>query len=464
MGECILKLTVIPVNTNKGQKDFYVTEEMAKFGSSSYIQVNEQNIMILGMKKPSFTLEDIRYLAGTLRKKASLMKASQVQIDEEKLQEILPYPLEEILFQFLQGWYLGGYEFTKYKKGKDSHEVNLSFQEEYGEIRERALHLAEAVNIARDLCNEPANKLTPEDYANKLISIFKDTKVAVKIVDEKDLEAEGFMATALVGRGSSNQAKVAILTYNNSHQAEKIGLVGKGVTFDSGGTNVKTLSDIGEMKMDMGGSAAVVGALKLISSLEIKSNLIAVLPLVTNVSSGSSFLPSDIIEYVNGFTVEVGNTDAEGRLILADGLLHVQKEGAKTVLDIATLTGAVGQALGLKMAGIFSNREENLWAYKEIGERTGDYVWPMPLIDDYKTYLKSDCADINNMSSNPFGGAVTASVFLKQFIQEDCSWVHIDMANTVRHWKKDGYYTEGASGFGVRLLSEIVQFHTETSE
>src|SRR5699024_9714232 len=287
-------------------------------------------------------------------------------------------------------------------------------------------------------------------------TVFEDTKVDVKIINEADLQAEGFIATEIVGKGSANETKLAILNYKNSSN-DPIGLVGKGVTFDSGGTNVKTMSDIGEMKMDMGGSAAVVGALKLISDLNLQTSIIAVIPLVTNLSDGASFLPSDIITYANNFHVEVGNTDAEGRLVLADGLLYTQAKGAKTVIDIATLTGTIGQALGLKMAGIFSNKEEDLWRYKEIGEQTGDHVWPMPLVDDYKTYIKSDSADLNNMSSNPFGGAITAAVFLKQFIEEDHHWIHIDMANTVRHWKKDGYYTEGAAGFGVRLLTELVK-------
>ncbi len=167
-------------------------------------------------------------------------------------------------------------------------------------------------------------------------------------------------------------------------------------------------------------------------------------------------MPADIISYSNGLYVEVGNTDAEGRLVLADGMLYAQALGAETVIDIATLTGAIGQALGLKAAGVFSNQEEDLWKYKQLGEQTGDYVWPMPVIKEYQEYMKSDYADLNNMSSSDFGGAITAAIFLSNFVEPKTKWVHIDMANTVRPWKQYGYHVAGASGFGVRLLTEMV--------
>ncbi|SDM56865.1 M17 family metallopeptidase [Sediminibacillus halophilus] len=427
------------------------------FGETRWLQKEDDVFLYAAIHKSEVMLEDLRFLGGTINQELQQNRCTKADLDFPVFTSLLPaFSEEEVVAAFMEGWFLADYQFISYKKEAVRKTPKLHFaNSDYEPLIKTAITKAEAVHVARDLCNEPANKLTPSIYADKLQKLFKDTAVDVEIIDSTALRSRGFEATAVVGKGSSQPPQVAILTLKNS-KTNNFALVGKGVTFDSGGTNVKTGTDIGEMKMDMGGSAAVVGAIKLLADLNAPVQVTAILPLVTNVAGGNAFLPSDVITYRNGKTVEVGNTDAEGRLILADGILYAQTIGADTIIDIATLTGTIGQALGLKMAGIFSNNEKKLWNYKKLGERTGDYVWPMPVIDDYQLYLKSSTADINNMSSSSFGGAITAALFLKNFVEDHCHWVHIDMANTVRPWKIEGYYQEGAAGFGVRLLTEIV--------
>lgn len=453
-----MNITFIFLDDVKIGKGFVVHEEMIEYGEITNIQVVGESYLAIGVKGINFTLENIRFLGGKSRKEVQKYALyTDVTIMFEVLHKYCSgFQEDEVITAFVEGWYLGGYEFLSYKKEVGKKPVRLNFENKKSKPAARIGELrAAAVSIARDLCNEPANKLTPATYADKLLQLFHATNVDVEIIETDQLIERGFEPTAIVGAGSKYSPKVAILTLKNKKR-KHIALVGKGITFDSGGTNVKTGSDIGEMKMDMGGSAAVVGAMKLLADMESPVFVTAIIPLATNVASKDSYLPSDIITYRNGLTVEIGNTDAEGRLILADGILYAHEIGATTIIDIATLTGTIGQALGLKTAGIFSNQEEELWNYKKIGEHTGDYVWPMPATTDYQTYLVSNTADFNNMSTSQFGGAITAAVFLQNFVQEGKKWVHIDMANTVRPWKVEGYYVNGASGFGVRLLAEIV--------
>lgn len=457
-----MNLTVLTINDPHHLSEFAFDESCISFGHTLLFQKNKSMYLNVGVKKEHLVIEDLRYLGGKVRKEILPLSIDNVLLDFPTLiSQCNGFSEQEVVTAFIEGWYLAGYQFLTYKQKERKREAILQIENDtYKKYASNALVRANAVNLARDLCNEPANKLTPAVYAAKLKEIFLNTKVEVDIIETDNLMEQGFEAIATVGKGSSHPPKLAVLTLKNSEK-KHIALVGKGVTFDSGGTNVKSGNDIGEMKMDMGGSAAVVGAMKLLSDLGTPIHVTAILPLVENVSGGNAYLPSDVITYKNGITVEVGNTDAEGRLVLADGLLHAQALGAETIIDIATLTGTIGQALGLKVAGIFSNSEEDLWTYKKLGEQSGDYVWPMPVIEDYQYYLESNCADINNMSSSKFGGAITAALFLKNFIQDGRKWIHVDMANTVSPWKAEGYYVPGASGFGVRLLTELVKKEVE---
>lgn len=459
----LMNIEIAPISQLENEYSYTLYEEMLAFGALTYIQENGQAYLLVGVKREQTTVEHIRFLGGEIRKAVQKYAVyTEATISFEAFSSLFK-ELEQEAFvtAFIEGWHLGSYSFVTYKKETAKAAVQLKFErEKFAKAAEIGVKRANAVSVARDLCNEPANRLTPALYGEKLKTLFSASKVQVEVIETEQLVERGFEPTSIVGAASQYPPKVAILTLKNA-DTKHIALIGKGVTFDSGGTNVKTGSDIGEMKMDMGGSAAVAGAMKLLADLDLPVHVTAILPLATNVAGKSAFLPSDVLMYRNGLTVEIGNTDAEGRLLLADGLLYAQEIGAEVLIDIATLTGTIGQALGLKTAGIFSNDEARLWTYKTLGEQTGDHVWPMPITKDYQTYIDSDTADINNMSTSPFGGAITAAVFLQNFIEQGKKWVHIDMANTVRPWKVEGYYVKGAGGFGVRLLTEIIQNELE---
>ncbi|WP_158589584.1 leucyl aminopeptidase family protein [Roseburia sp. 1XD42-34] len=432
------------------------------FGEMKLYHTEALTYLLLCIQPSGKKIDDFRHLGGETFKrlhKEFISVQKKLIIYMNHLFEALAEAAEkkQYVTAFMEGWYLAEYRFQKYLRTPSQLDYLVEYSYSiYGECIKSAKTISDAVCIARDLCNEPPNKLTPASYAQKITEIFKETEVVVDIMDVTDLAKHGLEAVSMVGKGSVNPPKMVVLTLKKV-ETKHVALVGKGVTFDSGGVNVKTGTGLWEMKMDMGGSAAVVGAMKLLADLNRGVYVTAVIPLVENLAGTNAYLPADVIPFSNGIHVEVGNTDAEGRLILADSMLYAQALGVETIVDIATLTGSIGQALGLKTAGIFSNQEADLWEYKEMGEEAGDHVWPMPLLNDYKTYLQSDCADLNNMSSSKYGGSITAAVFLSHFIQKNTKWIHIDMANTVRPWKQHGYYVKGASGFGVRLLTKLVE-------
>ncbi len=452
------------VNFICGEKDivsYPLLKSIEHFASIHLVYEDSQAVFLVSLNDEVHSHESIKVMAGNLRKKVEEYRINKLVVSLESLTNyISSLPAEDTMKAFFEGWHLASYRFEHYKSDSQNLDIDLLYEEDYRKLEEETLKVTEAVCIARDLCNEPASNLTPATYGQKLIDIFQDTMVDVTILHEEDLCDQGFYATYHVGKGSDDSPEVALLTYHNQGK-NKMALVGKGVTFDAGGINLKQANDIVDMKMDMGGSAAVAGAMKLIESMELPVHLTAIIPLVENIPSRTSYLPSDIITYQNGKTVEVGNTDAEGRLILADGLLYAQNQGADWIADIATLTGSIGHALGLKMAGLFSNKLESLTEYERISQETGDHIWPMPMVKEYEGLLKSETADIKNVASTPFGGAITAASFLHSFIEKDVKWYHIDMANTVKPFEISGYYVEGASGFGVRLLTELVKKEVE---
>ncbi|GGP10270.1 M17 family metallopeptidase [Oceanobacillus neutriphilus] len=371
---------------------------------------------------------------------------TSVEIDEGNCAKIN-------LADFLEGFYKADYKFDRYLSANmERKEVSVKLPKQFKDTAIDAKKIAEAVHVARDICNEPANKLYPASFADYLNQLFKQTDVEVEIIGGKDLNEKEFYAVETVGKGSEYEPCVAVLTLKNS-DGNPVALVGKGITFDSGGVNVKTGNAIAEMKMDLGGAAAVTGAMKLLADKNIKCHVKAILPMAVNVSGASAYLPSDVIEFRDGTTVEVGNTDAEGRLVIADAILYAQSLEINRIIDIATLTGNVGQALGLKTAAIFSNDINLSDKLYKFGQKSGDSVWPMPLEKEYKQYLHSQVADISNMSSHQFAGSITAALFIEHFVKENTKWLHIDMANTSKIFPDAAL---GASGFGTKLLYEFV--------
>ena len=311
--------------------------------------------------------------------------------------------------------------------------------------------IAEATNLARDLINEPANYMTPSDMAKVAKELAKACGLELTILDREQMEREGMGSLLGVAKGSLQPPKLIILSYKGDKtSSDTLGFVGKGITFDSGGISIKPSENMAEMKGDMAGAATVIAALSAIAQLKPKVNVTAVIPATENLPGGNALKPGDILKAINGKTIEVVNTDAEGRLILADALGYAIKQRLSPLVDLATLTGACHIALGDICSGIFGNSQELIDKVFKAGTKAGERLWQMPMYEEYKEQNKSDVADIKN-SGGRWGGAITAAQFLAEFVG-DTPWVHIDIAGTAMTDKERGYLVKGATGVGVRTL------------
>ena len=323
---------------------------------------------------------------------------------------------------------------------------------------ERGCHMgrimAEATNHARDMANEPANFMTPSDMAEAALQIAGEYGLECYILEQSDMEQLEMGALLGVAKGSRQPPKLIVLSYKGGSKKGSIGLVGKGITFDSGGISIKPSEKMGDMKGDMAGGAAVIAAMRAIGELKPKVNVTGIVPATENLPDGSALKPGDVIRASNGKTIEVVNTDAEGRLILADALSYARKQGLSPVIDVATLTGACQIALGEFCTGVFGNNQELVDRVIKAGDAAGECIWQMPMYDEYKELNKSDVADIKN-SGGRYGGAITAAQFLHEFI-EDTPWVHLDIAGTSRTEKERNCLVKGETGVAVRTLINLV--------
>jgi leucyl aminopeptidase len=315
--------------------------------------------------------------------------------------------------------------------------------------------LGEATNLARDLANEPGNTLTPREFAKRAAAIASEAGVRVEILDEDKITELGMGLLLGVARGSSEPPRVIVFRYDPPGAPEKpvLGLVGKGITFDTGGISIKPAEGMERMKDDMSGGAAVACAMRAIAQLQAPMRVIGVVPATENMPGGRAIKPGDILKSAAGKTVEVINTDAEGRLILGDGLWYARQLGATHLVDVATLTGAVVVALGKTTSGLFGAPDEWVERVRRVAERAGDRAWPLPLYDDYREQLKSEIADMMNTGGRP-AGSITAAMFLKEFT-DNLPWVHLDIAGTA--WVDDAkpFLPKGPSGVAVRTLAEL---------
>src|SRR5690625_1598483 len=400
------------------------------------------------------SLEKVRMIAGNIARDVKQRKIENIYVNEQKLQTFFEkLDGRKVVTAFVEGWQLGAYQFDTYKTNKTK-AAKLTFINEAAvkkEVTEGNIRAA-ATAFSRDLMNEIPSTLNPETFPTILQEEFAETDVDVIVHDKARLEEMEMNGLLQVNRGSKYDPAFVELHYKGDASKPLIALVGKGVTFDTGGISLKSGRNLSDMRMDMGGAAAVAGAVKLLASLKAKVNVVGLIQTVENMPDRHSLLPGDVITYKNGHTVQIGNTDAEGRLILADGLLRAEELEADYIVDIATLTGAIAFALGPKVAGIFGE-ESLLTKMKAIGEENGDFVWPMPLIEDYDQTLKSDYADFSNISNQSYGGSITAALFLRRFIENPKRWVHVDMAGVMES-KEEGYYRNSATGFGARLLAD----------
>jgi leucyl aminopeptidase len=320
--------------------------------------------------------------------------------------------------------------------------------------------LADGVVYARDLVTEPGNVLNPETYADRLKDLEK-SGLEVEVLTLKDLKKLGMGALIGVGQGSKSESRVVVLRWNGGKDgAAPVAFVGKGVTFDSGGLSLKTAKGMEDMKWDMGGSAAVVGTLLALAGRKAKVNAVGVVGLVENMPSSTAQRPGDVVTSMSGQTIEVLNTDAEGRLVLADILWYTQDRFKPVaMINLATLTGAIIIALGHEHAGLFSNNDALAEAILAAGSATGETLWRMPLGEAYDALLKSPIADMKNIGDGGAGSAV-AAVFLQRFVN-DVPWAHLDIAGVAWANKDKGVVPKGASGWGVRLLDQLVKSRYE---
>ncbi len=315
--------------------------------------------------------------------------------------------------------------------------------------------VSEATNLARDMVNEPANYMTPTDMAEMAAKLAKSSGLEITVIDLEQMKEMGMGGLLGVAQGSLQPPKFIVLDYKGSAAKEPdIALVGKGITFDSGGISIKPSEKLEEMKGDMAGGAAVIAAMLAIARLKPKINVMALIPATENLPDGNAFKPGDVLTAMNGKTIEIISTDAEGRLVLADALSYAKKHGAKKMVDAATLTGACRIALGDICTGAFGNNQELMDRIIAAGKEAGELVWQMPMYDEYKEQNKSDVADIKNVGGRP-AGAITAAKFLAEFV-DDIPWVHLDIAGTSLTDKERGYQVKGATGVPVRTLVNLV--------
>jgi leucyl aminopeptidase len=369
-----------------------------------------------------------------------------------------------------EGAILGLYSFTKYKKPEYEgiEEILIVVREKekvpiLKSASDKGKLVAEATNLARDMVNEPANYMTPSQMAEVAKGIAGKYNLEFKVFDREDMEAMGMGALLGVAKGSNQPPKLITLTYKGDERSEKaLGFLGKGITFDSGGISIKASEGMDEMKDDMAGAAAAMTALGAIAQLRPKINVTAVIPATENLPSGTALKPGDVLKAMNGKTIEVISTDAEGRLILADALSYAVKQGLSPLIDLATLTGACRVALGTLYSGLFGNDQDLVNKFLKATERTGERMWQMPMPEEYKEQNKSEIADVKN-TGNRYGGAITAALFLAEFVA-NIPWVHIDIAGTAFSAKESGYIVKGATGVGVRTLVELALSEAKNQE
>jgi len=421
-------------------------------------------IVVTGLgKKPELSVNKVRgAVAETCRRLRHKGVANVATIAQGA--GINGISLESAAQAVTEGALLGLYAFRRYKTKKENNfgeikQLLIAGSEKEKPLLEKAIVrgriLAEAANRARDMVNEPANYMTPGQMAEAARQLAKSYGLEVEVLEREQMAAAGMGALLGVAQGSQQPPKFIVLSYKGSDSDEiAVALVGKGITFDSGGISIKPSAGMAEMKGDMAGGAAVMSALSAIAQLKPKTNVMAVVPATENLPSGSALKPGDILTAMNGKTIEVLNTDAEGRLILADALSYARKHDAKAIVDVATLTGACRVALGTVCSGAFSNNQELTDRIITAGKEAGEYIWQLPMYDEYNEQLKSDIADIKNIG-NSYGGAITGAKFLAEFV-DDTPWVHLDIAGTSDTDKEKGYLVKGATGVPVRTLVNLV--------
>jgi leucyl aminopeptidase len=416
-------------------------------------------LLLIGLgERSSFTLDTLRRAAAIAAKRARTLKldsaAFVLPVSEGSAARVAAAEVAA------EGAVLGLYHFDRYKTDTESRGLEtftLVPEDEGVETgAETGAKIAAAALVARDLANEPSNTATPEYLAGKAREIAERHGMDVTVLDRAGIEAEGMEGLATVGRSAANEPRFIVMEHHKGEDdAPPIVLVGKAVTFDSGGISIKPTSGMEDMKFDMSGGAAVLGVMEAVGALDLPINVVALVPATENLPGGNAFKPGDVLTLHSGKTVEIVTTDAEGRLILADALSYAKRYEPVAVIDCATLTGACHVALGDHASGLMGNDDGLISEIQTAGEAAGERAWHLPLFKEYTKQIKGNTADLKN-SGGRYGGALTAGAFLKEFT--DYPWVHLDIAGTAYYGKQMNAYTpRGASGAPARLLVEFLR-------
>lgn len=430
-----------------------------------------QKVFVLGLgdrKKfePNILRKALSLFAKHTKGKLNSIALSKLQSSEGNIETGLQVRL------MTEGLMLGSYEFAKYKKQEESKkdleivifsEVNSNTHDKIKKGFEQAELYYNATKLARDLVNEPSSVVTPTFLASLAQDIAKSNpEISCKVYDRQEAQKMGMEAFLGVAWAADTPPKFIHLEYspsakkNDSDNTRKLAIVGKGITFDTGGINVKPGESMTTMKIDMSGAATVLGVFSVISRIMPDYPVMGIIAATPNMISGKSLVPGDVLRAMNGKTIEILNTDAEGRVTMADSLSYAVKEGATEIIDLATLTGACMIALGAEIAALFSNNESLKERIKKAADSAGEKMWELPLIDDYKDLNKSEVADISNIPSTRYGGTITAALFLQEFI-DNKPWAHLDIAGTAYADKGHDFGPKGGTGYGVRTILDLLK-------
>ncbi|MDP4229015.1 MAG: leucyl aminopeptidase [Bacteroidota bacterium] len=443
-----------------GKKD----EQIVLYPASG--EVTPKRIVLIGLGKPDkISLEQVRRAAARAVKKAQTLKSKTIAM---YLPRVGKNSGEIVAAAAVEGILLGLYKFDRFFKKEEpvTPIETITFLTDDGKIFgstvaqvakavQRAELISQATIFARDMENEPSNNKFPETLAKWASEAGRKSGFKVTAFGPAELRKNKMVGILAVNQGSVKEARFIIMEYKGSKKADSkpIVLVGKGITFDTGGISIKPAAGMGDMKSDMSGAATVIATLKAVAELKLPINVIGLVSSAENMPSGSATRPGDIITYANGLSAEIDNTDAEGRLVLADALIWAQKYNPKSVIDLATLTGACVVALGHVTTGMMGTDEAMKKQLKKIGDEVYERVCELPIYEEYEELIKSDVADIKNVGGR-WAGAITAALFLKRFT--DYPWIHLDIAGTARSEAASDYIPKGGTGVAVRLLTHML--------
>ena len=429
-------------------------------GEIRFNPADQKATVSLGAKE-KINLETFRRAGGAIAKWTTKNQVTSAAIETASFSDF-DLAVDQVAFAVAEGLLLGSYRFDRLKSNKEEPlPATITFLEEsFASTLEQATILCDAVNLARSWAHEPANVINPVTLAERVQELAKEVGLKCTILDDKQLVEMGAGAIVAVGQGSRTPSRLIVLEYQPPARsdASPVALVGKAITFDTGGYSIKPTMGMVGMKYDKCGAMAVVGAIVAASKLKIGTPLVGVLAASENMISDVSYRPNDILKTLSGKTVEIISTDAEGRLVLCDALAFTEQTyKPRAMIDLATLTGGVVTALGEVRAGLFSRHDDLATALFKAGEATHERLWRLPLDDEYFDLIKSDDADMKNSAGAPKASPIVGATFLKQFVNAETPWAHLDIAG-VSDWDKEmPYCPKGASGFGVRLLIEYLR-------